>query len=150
MFPAPRCSAPHLSTPHILHIDLPLCSRLQAARTACVAPVVLKPVSDPRLRRLAERQKEEAGEPEDSDDGLDRRRAAVRRHASIAAAAGQAGASDAESSEDESGSEEAAEEQDEDDIAARRAAVKARYVACPDGTFRLGFTHAPVQSQTIC
>lgn len=99
---------------------------MQADRTAFVAPVVLKPVSDPRLRRLAERQREAAEESDDSDDGRDRRRAASRRHASIAAQAEEAAASGDESREDESGSEEEANERDEEDIATRRAAVKAR------------------------
>ena len=98
---------------------------LQPDRTAFVAPVVVKPASDPRLQRLAQRRREPGSDSDDDSEGAgDRRRAAARRHATIAAEAERA-APGAGSSEDED-SDADEEGGDDEDIAARRAAVIAR------------------------
>jgi len=94
-----------------------------------VAPVVVKPASDPRLQRLAQRRREPGSDSDDSEGAGDRRRAAARRHATIAAEAERAAPSASGSEEEDSDADE--EGGDDEDIAARRAAVKARQATRP-------------------
>ena len=121
----PPCHAQSLNSSIDVPPDLCCVFPLQPDRTAFVAPVVVKPASDPRLQRLAQRRREPGSDSDDSEEGAgDRRRAAARRHAAIADEAERAAPGAGSSEEEDSSADE--EGGDDEDIAARRAAVKAR------------------------
>jgi len=106
--------------------DLDHAVKAKITKEVFSAPVVVRKVDDPRLRRLAQSRSAAAGSDDEDAPSVRRRRAAAAVREGRDADDDADGAASSSSGE-EAGSGESEEEEDDDDaIAARRAAVKAR------------------------